>query len=284
MVFLLDEFDAFLENDIFHQAEFYGGLRALASRSQGLVLVIASRRSLSALNTDTQNFNRTGSPYFNFMDEIFLRPFTRKASEALLALGGETFTKQDREFLLGLAGGHPYFLQSAASALWEAYQDEEIDAQERQDIVRENLATRIEPTLEDIWRLWTPAMKKAFGIIALDEMPLLLGEKKFHIPNLLKSLGNYAPEIKTLKKRGFIKEEARLDSGYSVSADIMLSFVADKLLAALRENDEMTSWLQREEWDGMFTKGEKKQLLKAAKTLASFLKEGIELLAKARSL
>ena len=74
LVLLLDEFDAFLNNDIFHQSEFYGGLRSLASRSKGLVVVIASRQSLSDLNHGTQEFNRTGSPYFNFLDEILIQP------------------------------------------------------------------------------------------------------------------------------------------------------------------------------------------------------------------
>ena len=281
LVLLLDEFDAFLENDIFHQSEFYGGLRALASRSEGLVLVIASRQSLSDLNDNTQEFNRTGSPYFNFLDEIPLPPFTRKASEKLLDLSGEKFTRKDRRFLLRVAGGHPYFLQAAASELWERYHDTEIEGEtERHRITRENFYFRAKQTLSDIWRLWTPAMKKAFGIIALDEMPTLVGEKSFHIPNLLKKLPNYSSEIKQLQRRGFIKEDAALESGYAVTAEVMLSFLADQLLAALREDDDLTAFFRREAWDGIFTKGEKKQLLKAGQSLGKLIKEGADLFSK----
>ena len=285
LILLLDEFDAFLNNDIFHQSEFYGGLRSLASRSKGLVVVIASRQSLGDLNQGTQEFNRTGSPYFNFLDEIPLRPFTQKATEKLLALAGERFTKKDRDFIIRIAGGHPYFLQTAAFELWECYEDEEIETEkERHKITGEKFYATAKQTLTDIWRLWSPAMKKAFSIIAFDEMPRLLGEKEFHIPNLLKKLPNYSSELKTLKRRGFIKEDADLQSGYCVTAEVMQSFLADQLLKALREDDELSSLLQLEEWDGMFTKGEKKQLLKAAKTLGSLMKEGVEIFSKTRGM
>jgi len=172
-------------------------------------------------------------------------------------------------------------LQTVAFELWESYQDEEIEnPEERHKIAGENFYARANQTLTDIWRLWTPAMKKTFGIIALNEMPKKFGEKEFHIPNLIKNLPNYASELKTLKRRGFIKEDEKLESGYCVTAEVMISFVADKLLSALREDDELTSWLQLEEWDGLFTKREKKQLLKATKTLGNLIKEGAEIFSK----
>ena len=278
LVLLLDEFDAFLNNEIFHQSEFYGGLRSLASRSKGLVLIIASRQSLSNLNLGTQEFNRTGSPYFNFLDEIPLRPFSQKSVDILLALGQERFTKKDNGFIHRLAGGHPYFLQTAAFELWEAYENEDLKfPEERCEIMGENLYARAKQTLEDIWRLWTPVTKKAFGTVAFGEMPRLLAEKEFYIPNLLKKLPDYAPELKELKRRGFIKDDEELESGYCVTAEVMLWFVADELLKALREDDSLGAWLHREEWDGVFTTGEKKQLTKAAKSVGWILRDGIEI-------
>lgn len=281
LILLLDEFDAFLNNDIFHQSEFYGGLRSLASRSKGLVVVIASRQSLSDLNHGTQEFNRTGSPYFNFLDEIPLRPFTKKATEKLLNLANGKFTPKDQEFIIRLAGGHPYFLQTAAFELWECYEDEELETEkERWKVAGENFYARARQTLINIWQLWSPAMKKAFGIIALDEMPRLLGEKDFHIPNLLKKLPDYSSELKTLKRRGFIKEDKDLQSGYCVTAEVMLSFVADELITALREDENLDKMLRRETQDGVFTKGEKEQLTTATKSLWGFVKEGTDIISK----
>ena len=97
LVLLLDEFDVLLHHPILNCAEFFGSLRALTSRSRGaLALVLASRRSLSTLNDDTQGFSRGGSPYFNFLSEITLGPFTDKDVAALL---GGAFTPGERQLL-----------------------------------------------------------------------------------------------------------------------------------------------------------------------------------------
>ena len=85
LVLMLDEFDALLYHPVLNSAEFFGGLRSLASRSQGaLALIIASRQSLTGLNKATQQLSRTGSPYFNFLDEITLGPWPNKAVDELL--------------------------------------------------------------------------------------------------------------------------------------------------------------------------------------------------------
>lgn len=287
LVLLLDEFDAFLENDIFHQSEFYGGLRTLASRSKGLVIVLASRQSLSQLNHGTQEFNRTGSPYFNFLNEIHLRPFSQKAIAQILALAGGRFSNDDRAFIRRLAGGHPYFLQALSSEVWEIYDDGEVeDSEERYKLAREEFYATAKNTLGDIWRLWSPEMRKAFVTVALDEMPLMLDatNTKFNILGLLESLPTYAPELAELKRRGFIKEDAKLDSGYCVTAKIMLKFIADELLKALRKaqggKKELGTHFYEAEWDGLFTVGEKKEYAQAAKNLYGIFKEGIDIFGK----
>ncbi len=111
-------------------------------------------------------------------------------------------------------------------------------------------------------------------------MPRLLGEKDFHIPNLLKKLPDYSSELKTLKRRGFIKEDNDLQSGYCVTAEVMLSFVADELITALREDENLDKMLHRETQDGVFTKGEKEQLTVATKSLWGFVKEGADIISK----
>ena len=122
LVLLLDEFDALLYHEVLNSTEFFGGLRSLASRGRGaLALVIASRSPLTALNKKTQELSRTGSPYFNFLDEITLGPWSNKAVTDLLNRAGDRFTADDRRYLAKVAGGHPYLLQAAASELWGAY-------------------------------------------------------------------------------------------------------------------------------------------------------------------
>jgi len=162
-VLLLDEFDALLHHTVLSCAEFFGGLRTLASRSRGaLALVIASRCPLTDLNRETQQFSRTGSPYFNFLDEITLGPWPDKDVTELLGRAGDRFTTADRRFITKVAGGHPYLLQVAAFELWETYAEGQEDPHRRWQQAGQSLYDKAALILDDTWRLWSPATRKAF--------------------------------------------------------------------------------------------------------------------------
>jgi hypothetical protein len=59
-------------------------------------------------------------------------------------------------------------------------------------------------------------------VIALAETPRLLGEKAFDLVQLSRSLDDYAPELRELKQRGFLREDSTLESGYRTGAEVML--------------------------------------------------------------
>jgi len=124
------------------------------------------------------------------MAELTLGPLSEKDTAKLLQRGKEYFLPQDYHFMKNVAAGHPYLLQVVASALWETYEDEEDDPTQRRQLAGEQLHQEITPTLNDIWRLWTPEMRKTFTTIALDHTPTLLGHRKFNSVPFLKSLGD----------------------------------------------------------------------------------------------
>lgn len=276
LTLVVDEFDALLFHKTLNRGEFFGGLRSLASRYDSLAIVIASRQSLTTLNQKTQELSRTGSPFFNIFEEIPVPPLDDATIDALLKRSGKRFPKRERDNLKMLAGGHPYLLQVAAHALWEAYEEDDCDAEERWQAVCESLYRQAAPTLEDTWRLWPPEMKKTFATVALDCMPTLLGQKKFSLTALFKALLDYGSELRELKMRGFIKTDADLEGGYAVSADVMLWWLAEQLVLALRQGDDLGAWLRAQQWDGMFTAGEKAQFLKAITGLGEMAKKGME--------
>jgi len=175
LALMLDEFDMLLHHPILNCAEFFGSLRSLATRSQGaLSLVIASRRSLASLNKATQQFSRTGSPYFNFLSEINLGPLPYKAIAGLLRQAGGCFTLDDCRFIREIAGGHPYLLQVAASEQWEVYGEGERDPCRRWHHVGRSLYEVAALTLSDTWQFWPPAMRWAFTTVALNHISFLL--------------------------------------------------------------------------------------------------------------
>ncbi len=281
LALLLDEFDVVLCIPELNKAEFYGGLRSLASRyNRALSVLIAARQSVGELNRQTQEFSRNGSPFFNFLEEIVLGQFSAKAAGDLLALD-KRFTPAERQALYRLCGGHPYLLQAAASALWDAYQEKEDDPARRLASVQKFLLAQAAPTLADTWRVWTPAARRAFTILALDSAPTLLGERRFDLNALLGTLHENTPEIHFLEQCGYISSDNQLASGWQISAEMMIHWLALELTIALRSNDELGGWLSAQEWDGLFTKAEKAQLVKAASGLGALLKGGVEVFIKA---
>jgi hypothetical protein len=85
-----------------------------------------------------------------------------------------------------------------------------------------------------------------------------------------------APELHALHQRGFITEDAQAESGWRVTAGVLLQFVADELVQALRTEDDLRTWLTRQQWDGLLKRGEKEQLLRAARWLKQQAQSGVQ--------
>lgn len=283
LILVIDEFDALLFHPVLNRGEFFGGLRSLASRCESLAVIIASRQSLTVLNEKTQELSRTGSPFFNIFEEVPIPPLNEAEIAKLLGRAGKRFNPEIRSYLQTLAGGHPYLLQVAAHALWEAYEDGERDPVKRWNMTGDTLYRQSRTVLDDTWRYWSPETKKVFTIVALDSMPAMIGQKRFDLSRLSDTLNDFGSELRSLESRGFIHREANPNviSGYAVNAEVMSWWLADQLILALRNGDDLGSWLRLNQWDGMFTTGERSQLVKAANGVGGFLKGGVETFIKA---
>jgi AAA+ ATPase superfamily predicted ATPase len=110
VVLFMDEFEYVTQNPNF-KSDFFGGLCGLAIHS-GLALVPATRREFVDL---CHSEELKGSPFFNIFANVVLRPFNRgDASElidAMLIAKNMVFSPDEKEFVLKLGGGHPFFLQ-----------------------------------------------------------------------------------------------------------------------------------------------------------------------------
>jgi hypothetical protein len=282
LVLILDEFDVLLHHPILNCAEFFGGLRSLASRSRGaLALVIASRRPLTSLNEATQQFSRTGSPYFNFLDEITLGPWPDKDVAELLRRAGDRFTTDDRRFIAEVAGGHPYLLQVAAYELWEAYEEGERDPNRRRQQAGQKLYNEAALTLGDIWRLWSPATRRAFTAVALAHIPRLLKQHQFYVKRLIRDLRDLGPELQSLNKPGLGAEDEAIPGGWRVRPQAVLWWLADELVRTVRDEPSFEEWLRKQEWEDLLTRGEKQELDKGVRAVVGLLKDGVATLIKA---
>jgi hypothetical protein len=280
LVLLVNQFDVLLHHEVLNCTEFFGGLRALASRSRGaLALVIGSRRPLTTLNRETQDLSRTGSPYFNFMDEVILRPLSSKAVSKLLDRAGELFTTEDRRYLSRVAGGHPYLLQMAASEMWMAYSEGIDDRFRRWQQVGERLYGTAALTLSDTWRLWSSAMKRAFTSVAIADVSSLLEQRKFYmLPLIRDARRDCGPELRMLCTQGFITKDDAMPTGYHVRPQAFLWWMADEIVRMARDEKPVEAWLRAQELGVMLTKGEKEQLHEAVRTIGEMLRGGATIL------
>jgi len=278
-VLLLDEFDALQGEPGLHTRALYGPLRSLASRFRSFSVIATSRQSLTDLNTATRDFT-AGSPYFNFMREVPVRPLPEKAVGELLQRGGR-FTPDDRRFLRRIAGRHPYFLQAAAYYLWEAYEESD-EPQARYLQAAQAFYTQVgQAVLEDTWRAWTPYVQMAFTLAALTTMPALLQEDRFDTKGLLRMWPHLGPELFKLERRGFLRCEEQAQTGYTPSAEVMLWYLADHLTTLLRPDIALRDWLLGERWEGLLKGSEREALLRSIRGMGRLLERGAQVFIEA---
>jgi hypothetical protein len=232
LVLVLDEFDVLLHHPILNSAEFFGGLRTLASLSEGaLTLIITTNTSLAQLNQSTQSLTKTGSPYFNIMGEITLLPLSDNEIDRLLDKGKQYFTDDDNGFIKNIAGGHPYLLQVAASVLWEFYEEKKEEDVVKRQHIRQEFYNRTKETLNHIWQSWAPMTRKIFTFIALAHLktePTFLESQQINIKPIIKNLSNFKDELQQLEQQGFVIKDKQIDDGWRIVPTIFLNFVAER--------------------------------------------------------
>jgi hypothetical protein len=281
LVLMLDDFHLLLQHPILNSAEFFGGLRSLGQKSTALALVIASCLPLSTMNTESQAFKPTGSPYLNFFVEHTLEPFPEQDVQALLGLAGARFDVGDHEAIRTVAGGHPFLLQAAAAAMWDAHEDGVAGATERRQYMGQRLYREHRLHFSDTWRLWSPAYRKAFTSVALAHTAHLLPAREFLTTSFIEGLRDWGPELGDLQAYGLLRPDEGVAGGWRVAPEVMLWWLADELVRAVRADASFTDWLRAEELDGVFTHKEQEQLGQVVRGAAQVLRQGAGTLVEA---
>lgn len=274
-ILMIDEFDSLVNHKELNSVEFFGGLRSLSSRSGGaMALVIASRQSIHTLNTQTQHLNPTSSPFFNIFKEICLGGFPEKDIVVLLRRAKDIFSPSDNNAIRTLAGRHPYLLQVAGSALWEAYEDRLDNKHARWTYMGNTVYREQRGHFLDTWRLWSSATRKAFTTIALCNVEIIVPQRTFLLEPFVKGLRDLGPEIKDLEEIGLVIKNTSLQGGWAIESQVMIWWLADELVKVVREDKPFEQWLQAQELDNLLTRKEKESLAHFAISVANWLQQG----------
>lgn len=116
VILLLDEFEFVTEQVDRKNPDVLYQLRQLFNRrKRGLALVTASREPVDVLCRD---IDFKGSPFYNNLLSVRVRPFEDYEIEALLALAIPPFSETEAAYIVRIGGRHPLLLQLAADVLY----------------------------------------------------------------------------------------------------------------------------------------------------------------------
>lgn len=249
-VLILDEFDAFFNHGVLNAAEFYGGLRSLASRNIGLSLVIATRRDIANLNDATLPLNPHGSPYFNAFAELALGMLENRDLAELLDKG-RWFEKTERKLVWELSGGHPYLAQVSAALLWDTM-GQRLQGEHRYQVAAEGFARQTRTHFKDVWLNWTPVKRRAITAVALAQMPHLLGERAFHLQKITQEIDVYTPELEYLREIGVVAYD-RDDRYWYVAQLGLVWWLAEEMWRTIRSDSDFGQWLHAQQFEGLLS-------------------------------
>jgi hypothetical protein len=261
-----------INHPVLNSAEFFGGLRALASNTGGLVLITASRQAVSVMNRLTQDINRYGSPFFNILAEINLGPLPGRDIRSLLDRAGESFSTTDRRFIQAVAGGHPYLLQVASSAVLDAHEEGHSSAERYREAAK-SIHRITKAHFADTWRMWTGPKRKVLTLVALAEILSFLSEQPAFVRELLDSLRGFGPELSELEDVGVIMEgEARQ---HRVAEKALLWWVADELVRQARDRTTLEQWLRTQGLDALFSRDQREVVSEAVESAVGLMHQGV---------
>jgi len=251
-VLLLDEFEYVTRNPNF-SSDFFGGLRALAIH-QNLPLVTATQRELIDL---CHSEELKGSPFFNIFANLVLRPFSREEVFEMLdgyMAGTELlFSPREKELVIGLGGGYPFFTQIAGHYLYEAKKNGYHDDVLLQDVY-ENFDAQSDSHFSYMWSRSSESEKiTLLVVISLNRQK----QSKKTTPKLENLAGIHSRanlDVPELVKRGLLLKN-RAEGTYQLLSPSFERWIAREISAVPGEEEPRASvreWLKsggREELD-----------------------------------
>ncbi len=265
VVLLVDEFDAMLSHPNFSTAEFLGGLRSMATRSDCLQVITASIMPVSEMNRRSEAINPLGSPFFNNFAEVNLGPFSPDDVAHLLDLtlaeSGVHFDADDRAFVTWLSGRHPYRAQVAGAALFDAMADS-LQGEEKYAAAGQWFYERTADHFDTLWRRYLDdAARTVMVILSLVELSGVAQGREFSFGEI-EQPQRFTPELRRLEKLGLVervgqgwqwdKEHLLLWQGerWRVAAGGFVWWLADVVIGGTRDIPDFEQWLRDQEVQG----------------------------------
>jgi hypothetical protein len=282
---LLDEFEHLLVHPSFQHPAFFALLRSLATRTGGLAIVTTSRMSVVEMNECGRGLLEAGSPFFNNMIEMRLRPFDEVTVGRLLDQAGDSFSQDDRRFTRRVAGRHPFLLQAMAAALLEAR------GSDRQARSAERFFERIAFHFDDQWRTLDDRTRTTAVILSLMELGGEALGQSFAYGEIEK-VDAFGPELRKLADRGLaeqVGEGWKFDwqhgllwrgEQWTTGAQAFTWWVRDVIIAGARRVASYEEWLTKKRYRFILTQQQWDGLIDAVRNAPGWAARGVGALAR----
>jgi AAA-like domain len=238
VVFLLDEFEQVTTNPNFGP-EFFYALRSLAIHHK-MALLTSSRRELIEL---CHSEKIRSSPFFNIFANINLSLLTPADAHRLLSepltRTGVSYSPAESQFLLDIAGPHPYFLQAACYFMFEVH-TRQLSPEEAMKAVRDAFRSEAAPHFSDYWHNSDDYEKTVLTAIALLEREGKNGGRTFRVRDLENLCTRSEQIISRLEKRGLVVSEG---GRYALFNSSLGGWIIGEFRAALKEEQTYDEWL-----------------------------------------
>ncbi len=193
-----------------------------------------------------------------------------------LAGTGVAFEVRDYDFLHAMTGGHPFLLQAAAGALYDAIvAGKQGDA--RYYEAGQMFYKQTKDHFADFWRHLDPQARTAATILCLAELQGRVPGQSFHTGDI-GSLERFGAELSSLAEQGLVelwkKDGWHADWGnwvfwrgerWRVTSRRLVWWVSDQVLT--REKVDWEEWLDAQRYHGLLTAKEIKTLQRWAKKM-----------------
>ena len=248
LVLLLDEFERLLIHPKFQDPGFFASLRSLSTGTGGLVIVTASRLSVSEMNEHGRTLLDAGSPFFNHMIEVKLRPFDKETVTKLLGKLGTELSIHNQQFIRRVAGQHPFLLQAMAASFAETAGSDQLEQ------TAKVFYSRVSYHFDEVWLTLDDRNRTTLVILALVE----LGQRVLgwgFANSEIESVDVMGSELRRLADRGLaeqINDEWEFDrqhlltwrgESWTTSAQAFTWWVRDMVLFGTNAVHSFSDWL-----------------------------------------
>jgi hypothetical protein len=251
-----------------------------------LAFVTATRLSVSQMNERGWGLLDTGSPFFNYMSEVRMRPFDEHTTDIFFDRADGSLSPDDRRFLRRIAGRHPFLLQASTAAL------QATTGSDRHARAAELFYDWISFHFDDLWRTLDDRTRTTAVILSLVEMGGRALGRDFAFGEI-ENVDAFGPELRKLAERGlaeqagegwqFDREHLLLWRGerWTVGAQAFAWWVRDVVIAGDRNVPTFDEWLTKKQYKLILTQEQWDLLIRAMRNAPDWAVRGVAGLARA---